>query len=360
MPHVKGNKFKPKEEAVKPPQQEVKATVVSPTAMPTSNEDTTKKNKDRKRNSKHLRQDTQEPRTQARHQHIITHLSPPTKGGTPVGSNWEALKSSLQPPPHSGGGGNNNIKQTKRKKYDGKSNVAPPLDSGKKPTKQGAPPPSSSGSAKLTRVLALDCEMVGAGEDGTRSLLARVCVVNSCGEVLLDTHVQPKEKITDYRTRFSGVRPSDLKGAPSFSLVQSKVMDMMRGRILVGHGLKNDLHVLGIHHPKNDVRDTAKYPPLMVPKHNSTLHKSQSLKSLAMDHLGLDIQNGEHHPAEDARAALNLYLKHKVKWEKKLLHGRGVKVYSSEKKKKSTVTVKERRGVETMAELARMDHLVDY
>lgn len=41
--------------------------------------------------------------------------------------------------------------------------------------------------------------MVGVGPGGERSALARVCVVNSEGNVLLDTFVQPKEHVTDYR-----------------------------------------------------------------------------------------------------------------------------------------------------------------
>lgn len=37
-------------------------------------------------------------------------------------------------------------------------------------------------------------------------LFARVCVVNSAGNVLLDRFVRPKEKVTDFRTRVSGER----------------------------------------------------------------------------------------------------------------------------------------------------------
>lgn len=52
---------------------------------------------------------------------------------------------------------------------------------------------------KLTKVLALDCEMVGVGPNGTESALARVCIVNNAGVVLLDTFVKPNQKVTDYR-----------------------------------------------------------------------------------------------------------------------------------------------------------------
>jgi RNA exonuclease 4 len=70
-----------------------------------------------------------------------------------------------------------------------------------------------------------------------------VCVVNSAGNVLLDEHVAQRERVTDYRTRFSGIRPSDLVGAPSLEDVQRRVAHMFKGRIVVGHAITNDLTV---------------------------------------------------------------------------------------------------------------------
>lgn len=61
-----------------------------------------------------------------------------------------------------------------------------------------------------TKHVAIDCEFVGVGYQGKDSVLARVSIVNQFGHVLLDKFVKPKEKVTDYRTRFSGVRPKDL------------------------------------------------------------------------------------------------------------------------------------------------------
>ena len=61
-----------------------------------------------------------------------------------------------------------------------------------------------------TKFVAIDCEMVGVGERGERSALARVSVVNFFGQVLLDSFVKPQERVTDYRTKWSGVRPKDL------------------------------------------------------------------------------------------------------------------------------------------------------
>lgn len=41
--------------------------------------------------------------------------------------------------------------------------------------------------------------MVGVGPNGKRSAIARVCMINNDGNVLLDAYVKPKETVTDYR-----------------------------------------------------------------------------------------------------------------------------------------------------------------
>ena len=64
------------------------------------------------------------------------------------------------------------------------------------------------------------------------------------GNVILDEYILPDEPITDYRTRWSGIRPRDLVGAPSFREVRQRVADAVRGRILIGHALDNDLRAL--------------------------------------------------------------------------------------------------------------------
>lgn len=57
----------------------------------------------------------------------------------------------------------------------------------------------------------MDCEMVGTGPKGESSIIARVSIVNAYGICLYDEFVKPKERVTDFRTSISGVRPSDLK-----------------------------------------------------------------------------------------------------------------------------------------------------
>lgn len=63
---------------------------------------------------------------------------------------------------------------------------------------------------RLTKAVAMDCEMVGVGTDGVDSILARVSIVNQFGQCIYDTFVKPTESVTDYRTHVSGVRPQDV------------------------------------------------------------------------------------------------------------------------------------------------------
>jgi DNA polymerase III epsilon subunit-like protein len=92
--------------------------------------------------------------------------------------------------------------------------------------------------------IAVDCEMVGLGHLGSESALARVSLVNYHGHVLLDTFVQPRERVTDWRTWVSGIRESDMVGAPTFAEVQKQVAELVEGRILIGHAIENDLKVI--------------------------------------------------------------------------------------------------------------------
>ena len=63
-------------------------------------------------------------------------------------------------------------------------------------------------------------------------------------------------------------------------------------------------------HPGKMIRDTARYPPLMRPSAPGRKPKPKALRQLAFEVLGLGIQEGEHSPVEDARAALFLYQRH--------------------------------------------------
>ncbi|KAL4226191.1 REX4 [Mactra antiquata] len=161
-----------------------------------------------------------------------------------------------------------------------------------------------SGTFKgLTKIVCMDCEMVGVGTDGKDDMLARVSIVNQHGEPIYDKFVMPKEDVVDYRTYVSGVRPSDLKKGEKFEDVQKDVADILKGRILVGHSINNDLKVLYISHPKDRIRDTSKFKRFK----QLTGGRTPSLKKLTDKLLGVQIQEGEHNSIQDAQATMRLY-----------------------------------------------------
>ena len=164
--------------------------------------------------------------------------------------------------------------------------------------------------------MALDCEMVGVGTEG-RSALALVVLVDWFGRELFKSFCRPAEAVTDFRTFVSGVTAQHLARAPDFRSVQARVCALLMGKTLVGHGLKNDLDALLLHHDLHSRRDTAHYPPLMRKNAFGAL-RSQKLKKLVADHLGAEIQvaGAAHDPAEDARAALAVYKLFRTQWER--------------------------------------------
>jgi RNA exonuclease 4 len=146
--------------------------------------------------------------------------------------------------------------------------------------------PSSTSSTGATSHVAMDCEMVGAGPDGQRSILARCSLVNFHGHILYDKFVQPKERVTDFRTEFSGIRYNDILKNPeavTFEQCQKDVFPLLRSRVLIGHSIQNDLKVLMLDHPGNMIRDTAYYKGLCP-------HRPISLKHLMDTHLNVGIQ----------------------------------------------------------------------
>ncbi|XP_014637786.1 PREDICTED: RNA exonuclease 4 [Ceratotherium simum simum] len=163
----------------------------------------------------------------------------------------------------------------------------------------------------LTRALAMDCEMVGVGPNGEESIAARVSIVNQYGKCVYDKYIKPTQPVTDYRTAVSGIRPEHLRQGEEFEVVQKEVADMLKGRILVGHALHNDLKVLFLDHPKKKIRDTQKYKPFK----SHVQSGRPSLKLLAEEILGIRVQQAEHCSIQDAQAAMRLYIMVKKDWE---------------------------------------------
>lgn len=215
------------------------------------------------------------------------------------------------------------------------------------------------------QILGLDCEMVGVGPGGVKSVLARCSIVQFhpaaptptqsqpdaylgyTHTTLYDTFIKTNKKITDYRTIYSGITPEDLRGEGNLPVVtleecQRHVKTILSGTplmsgstttttgrtvpaktaLLCGHALHNDFEVLQLkRHPEWLTRDTATYHPLMRPC--SDKYRPHKLRHLVKWELGLKIQDSEngtlgHDSTEDAVAATRLYLNCRGDWEKGL------------------------------------------
>jgi DNA polymerase III epsilon subunit-like protein len=77
-------------------------------------------------------------------------------------------------------------------------------------------------SFRETQVLALDCERILTCK-GER--LARVSIVNYYGNVVFDTLVRPTIEVFDYREWITGIKPLDLKYAPSYPKIAPIVIE---------------------------------------------------------------------------------------------------------------------------------------
>ena len=161
--------------------------------------------------------------------------------------------------------------------------------------------------------------MVGVGHQGKQSSIARVTLVDWNGRIVWDEFVRQGQEVTDYRTFVSGVTQLDLEDATlTLQECRNHVKKMTANKILVGHALKNDLRALGLTHPWEATRDTAKYEPFMQTRFDDNILWPRKLKHLALEKLGREIQRkGEPHSAyEDAAAAMDLYRLVRRKWEK--------------------------------------------
>jgi len=183
--------------------------------------------------------------------------------------------------------------------------------------------PHDAPMQKRDMYFALDCEMVGVGPEGLDSVLARLSIINWDNELVFDTYVKVEEKVTDYRTFVSGIRQEDIESDSALTLEEAQyaAFKILKGKILIGHGLENDLKVIGICHPWCDVRDTATYQPYMrqaiIRKGETPMLRPRKLRDLAWETLGKQIQvmGVAHSPVEDANASMDLYKAVRAEWE---------------------------------------------
>jgi DNA polymerase III epsilon subunit-like protein len=162
--------------------------------------------------------------------------------------------------------------------------------------------------------VALDCEMIGVG-DNNDSEVARISVIDYLtGEILIDTLVQPLQRVTNWRTKYSGIS----KKIMATAINQGKVLQGWPGAraslfnhidantVIVGQALNHDLIALGIQHQR--IVDSAILTSAAV---GPNIKRRWGLKDLCDQLLGIQIQNhGKtgHDSVEDAFAAREVVL----------------------------------------------------
>ena len=78
-----------------------------------------------------------------------------------------------------------------------------------------------------SKYVGLDCEMVGIGDKGKQSALARCCLVDFHGTKIYDEFVRPPAYVTDFRTKWSGVRREDLRTGTAVTLNEVKYVTLI-------------------------------------------------------------------------------------------------------------------------------------
>ncbi|KAL3457970.1 ribonuclease H-like domain-containing protein [Aspergillus heterothallicus] len=176
--------------------------------------------------------------------------------------------------------------------------------------------PTSTSNASARKAVVIDCEMVGVLGANNRetSEIVRLCAVDFLtGEVLIDTYVDPMGRVISWRSKFSGVTAAVMREKTrqgqvihGWKAARKLLWRFIDGQtVLIGHGLNNDLGVLGVVHTR--VVDSAILTRLAV---GGDCNRHWALKVLMKQFLGLEIQTGKdgHDCLEDTFAAREVVL----------------------------------------------------
>lgn len=184
-------------------------------------------------------------------------------------------------------------------------------------------------NAELHDCFAVDCEMVGVGPR-KESALAEVSIVAFNGRELYHEYVIPNKPVTDYRTFVSGITSNILKekGKPEND-IKKTLRTFLNNKALIGHGLINDITVMGLSVPESLQWDTTKIPLFMRQTPYGAL-QPKKLKQLVKNFVGKNIQTGEHSATEDAEGSMFLF-----KWYVLYLTIQEITLYNIQRQMKS-------------------------
>ncbi|KAJ5173622.1 Exonuclease RNase T/DNA polymerase III [Penicillium coprophilum] len=219
--------------------------------------------------------------------------------------------------------------------------------------------PRSSDGLPKRRAIVLDCEMVQV-EAGRRELAFLSAIDFLTGEVLIDNYVQPKTKVVNWDSRFSGVTPGAMNKAVKkgtalngWEGARSKLWEFMDSEtVLVGHSLNNDLDVLGIIHWNIVDSSIITSEAVFYTVHaREALNRTWSLKTLTNELVNYDIQVGKqgHSALEDAHATRDIviwclrYPEHLKVWADNARDQEEVRVYERELKRTTEEEAREQK-----------------
>ena len=194
---------------------------------------------------------------------------------------------------------------------------------------RSSPKPHDAPMTRRDLYFALRCGIVNVGPNPTDTAVGRVTLVNWDNEIVVDTFVKVPVPVTNYRTQVTGITPGLLEhGASSLHSVRKKVGALIRGKILIGHGLEVDLAALGLSHPWCDMRDTATYAPYMQQiivadvsslSGGSPMLVPRNLDDLMQHALQQPVPPGQPLLVSEAAACLSLYKAVREQWENELV-----------------------------------------
>ncbi|KGO73887.1 Exonuclease, RNase T/DNA polymerase III [Penicillium italicum] len=219
--------------------------------------------------------------------------------------------------------------------------------------------PRSSDGLPKRKAIVLDCEMVQV-EAGRRELAFLSAIDFLTGEVLIDNYVQPKSRVVNWDSRFSGVTPGAMnkavkKGTALFGWegARSKLWEFMDSEtVLIGHSLNNDLDVLGIIHWNIVDSSIITSEAVFYTVHaGEPLNRTWSLKTLTNELVNYDIQLGRqgHSALEDAHATRDIviwclrYPEHLKVWADNAREQEEQRAYERELKRTTEEQAKEQK-----------------